>query len=754
MNSSIFRGVFISILVIYVLSVTVLIYILHERYKVREIQKIHDQLEFGAQLVDKITSKDYFDRAIDSLAIGKAEHTDLSYRLTDTALSGGYAFLYAVVNRSGKYYFVLCSASPQQFEQGDFDPYWLSYSEVPEALVRAFKTHHTQFGSYQDEWGKFYSCFIPKVTPNGNSYIVAADIDLTRFEYMLKKNTLYHSFQLIVLLLIMVPIAYLITRVQLLFSRELDTNSAILNSAEMCILIASEDGKILFVNQAALSAMKMKHREVFHRQIFDAEFKSFPIFERLGICIRNMEKYCGEIPRTNTEENTIWEYAVIDWICHKQTKAPLFYLFCQNISELKQAQNLLQQNNVILNYLTQATHKLLSNSDPLAVIPEVIENLGRSLGKRMVQVISKDNGEWRKLSFWQRNDIDISSKTNVQVSEPKPEYIYWEEKLSRGMVLKAPSSSFPREFLNILGIHHGRNISVYPILIDSELWGFISTSHADTTLDVDDSIITNTFISFADTIGTAIKRSVMEKQLRAATEAKSSFLSSISHEIRTPLNGLLGMITLLGNTPLDNDQKDYLQAMKSSGNQLYSLIGDVLDVSRIEAGKFYLRRAPMNIRAIILNVQNMVQFQLSEKKLSFVSEISPSVPDIVIADEMRIKQILVNLVNNAIKFTSRGSIKLIMELLEPDTLRFDIIDSGTGMTTEQTQKIFEPFFQAGSVESKSKGTGLGLVITKRLINMMQGDITVNSVSGKGSTFSFFIKIGLVQDHIPEEQNKQ
>lgn len=745
MNNRLLRKIFIYIMVIYVISITILVAVLHRQRQNTEMEKLHVRLKYGASLVEHVVPQGYLDRASDPDAISESGYQQITRKITEVAISGDYAYLYAVRNVKGNYYFIVCSISAEQLKNGEFEAYWIPYKQVPETLKTAFKTHEIQYGTYKDEWGSFYSCFIPYTTKQGSELVLGADIDFDRFQSILRKNSLFHFFQLLALLLIMIPIAFLISRIQYVFSRELETNTAILNSAITCILIVSEDAKILFANKSALMAMQMKTEELVHHYVDEPVFKNHAVFECLAVCIRNKESYRGEFPRKDPSGNTIWEYVLIDHIEHKQTKAPLFYVFCQDVTELKLSQNNLQQSNIILAYLTQASHSLLSNSDPFVVIPEVIENLGLCLDKKLVQVMYKDIDTWKTLSNWQKSDIDITAKKGTTNGRIKPELIHWEEKLSRGDVIHAQTTDFPREFLNMIGIHYSKEISLYPIIIDTKLWGMIFTIVADKRSDIDQSIVHNTFISFADSVGTAIKRAKMENQLRIATEAKSSFLSSMSHEIRTPLNGILGMITLLGNTELQTDQKDYLKAMKSAGNQLYSLIGDVLDVSRIEAGKFVLHRAPMNIRGIVQNVQSIVQYQLSEKKLDFMLAVHENVPDLIIADEMRIKQILVNLINNAIKFTTQGFIKLEIELIDTDIIRFDLSDTGIGMTPDQCNSIFEPFYQAGSLEIKSKGTGLGLVITKRLINMMHGNITISSAPGKGSTFSFFIKVGLIQD---------
>ena len=348
---------------------------------------------------------------------------------------------------------------------------------------------------------------------------------------------------------------------------------------------------------------------------------------------------------------------------------------------------------------------------------------------------------------WCANDINSEIANLQDVSlDLIPD---WTETHKKGKplivsdVFLLPKESMLRQILEPQGI---KTLVTIPVMQNNYCHGFIGfdfVKNIHIIKEYEKTLLT----VYADILINLFERANLEKNLikekenaNAANKAKSEFLANMSHEIRTPMNSILGFAEVILNTTSENHQKNYLKTILNSGKTLLSLINDILDLSKIEAGRLEFFPEPTNLKILINELVQLFVFKLKEKNIDFSIEIDKEFPDAIIIDDLRIRQILLNLIGNAVKFTNEGFVKVKIDVLQRRKnlvdLQIKVIDSGIGIEKSNYNSLFDTFSQqSGQISRKYGGTGLGLAITKRLVELMDGEINVESEIGRGSCFT-------------------
>jgi signal transduction histidine kinase/CheY-like chemotaxis protein/PAS domain-containing protein len=469
--------------------------------------------------------------------------------------------------------------------------------------------------------------------------------------------------------------------------------------------------------------------------------------------------------------------------------APNFqYLFLRDITEEKSTEDLIRANELTLQNVNSnlvrnekmltsiafATKELLSNHDFATATQKAITLLGDGAGVDRAYLFENsldENGNILSSQRFEWSALGVPAEIDNPNLQGLPIGLFGE-----GSRLMAQSHLYQAivdqmqddpELKELLQSQDILSILLIPIYVEEYFWGFVGFddctnerkwSEAETAL----------LISFADSISNAIERKNMErnlvKSMEAANEAsiaKSEFLANMSHEIRTPLNGVIGFSDLLMKTNLDENQKGFLKSILQSGTLLLDLINDILDFSKIEAGKLELSSEWVNIKDLATDTLKIIQPTTSEKNLKLDLLLDEKLPKAVFVDSTRIKQILINLLSNASKFTHQGEIILSVivdgEVSQDGSMPiiFSVQDTGIGISKEKERTIFEAFAQEdNSTTRKYGGTGLGLTICSKLLELMESKLELQTVLGKGSKFYFKLDMPVSEEtFIPKTELK-
>jgi len=467
----------------------------------------------------------------------------------------------------------------------------------------------------------------------------------------------------------------------------------------------------------------------------------------------------GELHNRRKNGELYWESASISAIRDSRGQIARLLAVKEDITERKIAEAAEREQRNLAEALQNTAADLNSTLEFDAVLDRILVNVGRVVphDEANIMLISGDDAY-----VCQSRGKSPSPVLSVHLSISETTHL--RRMIETGAPLIISDVTAQPDWLDRAESRWVRSYLSAPIRVKDETVGFINLDSA--TTDFFTEAHAARLAIFADQAGTAVhnarlyqqsqtelaERRRIEGELQqakeaaeAASRAKGTFLANMSHELRTPLNAILGFTQLLArDTNLTSDQLDSLSTIQRSGEHLLTLINDVLDMSKIEAGRMTLRPTDFDLRHMLTGLEELFKLRAADKHLTLVFEVAPDLPHYVQADEGKLRQVIINLLGNAVKFTTSGGV-VLRAAYRQERLEIAVEDSGPGLTTEDLALIFRPFVQVGSGSKVLEGTGLGLSISHEFVRLMGGELQVLSTPGQGSTFVFEVPVTLANE---------